>query len=79
VNPFNIASESYHDVQERSDLIFERLFRVDASRSRARGGSGLGLALCRSIAHMHQGTIRASSSTLGGLRIDVMSPVGRPA
>jgi len=54
--------------------LFERLFRVEASRNRALGGRGLGLALCRSIVEMHGGDIRASASALGGLRIVVRLP-----
>jgi two-component system sensor histidine kinase BaeS len=58
--------------------LFERLFRVESSRSRALGGSGLGLALCRSIVEMHGGDIRASASPLGGLRIVVRLPRADP-
>jgi two-component system sensor histidine kinase BaeS len=54
--------------------LFERLYRVDASRSRVRGGSGLGLAICQSIVTAHEGTITAQSSPLGGLRISVTLP-----
>ena len=54
--------------------LFERFFRVDASRSRANGGAGLGLALCRSIADAHGGDIRADHSPLGGLRVRVTLP-----
>jgi two-component system sensor histidine kinase BaeS len=54
--------------------LFERFFRVDASRSRANGGAGLGLALCRSIADAHGGDIRAEHSPLGGLRVRVTLP-----
>jgi two-component system sensor histidine kinase BaeS len=54
--------------------LFERFFRVDASRSRANGGAGLGLALCRSIADAHGGDIRAEHSPLGGLRVRVVLP-----
>jgi two-component system sensor histidine kinase BaeS len=54
--------------------LFERFFRVDASRTRANGGAGLGLALCRSIADAHGGDIRAEHSPLGGLRVRVTLP-----
>jgi signal transduction histidine kinase len=49
--------------------IFERFYRVDAARARDGvndGGAGLGLALARWIAHVHDGEIRlATSSRLG--------------
>lgn len=51
--------------------LFDRLFRVDASRSRQSGGAGLGLALCRHIVNEHGGTIEALRSPLGGLWIAV--------
>jgi two-component system sensor histidine kinase BaeS len=52
----------------------ERLFRVDGSRSRAGGGSGLGLAIARAIVDAHGGTLAASASPLGGLRIEIRFP-----
>ena len=55
--------------------VFEPLFRADAARSRRNGGSGLGLAICAAIAQAHGGTIRASLSPLGGLRVDVTLPM----
>ncbi|HLX23353.1 MAG TPA: ATP-binding protein [Usitatibacter sp.] len=54
--------------------IFERLYRVEGSRSRDRGGSGLGLAICQSIAQAHGGTIEAHASKLGGLWIELRLP-----
>jgi len=54
--------------------LFERFYRVEGSRSRSSGGSGLGLSICRSIVEAHQGSIRAQSSSLGGLRIQVTLP-----
>ncbi len=54
--------------------LFERFFRVEASRNRASGGAGLGLAICRRIVDAHQGTIGASASPLGGLRMTVVLP-----
>ena len=52
----------------------ERLFRVEGSRSRAGGGSGLGLAIAHAIVQAHGGTLTASASPLGGLRIELSFP-----
>jgi two-component system sensor histidine kinase BaeS len=55
--------------------LFDRLYRVESSRSRLHGGSGLGLAICRSIVQAHGGGISAAPSDLGGLAIRVEWPV----
>ncbi|MEZ5536488.1 MAG: ATP-binding protein [Thiolinea sp.] len=55
--------------------LFDRLFRVDKSRSRVLGGSGLGLSICRNIVMMHNGRIEADHSGLGGLLIRVYLPL----
>lgn len=55
--------------------IFERLFRLESSRNRERGGAGLGLALSQSIVQAHGGRIEAMPSALGGLRLQVWLPV----
>lgn len=54
--------------------LFERFVRADASRSRATGGAGLGLAICRNIVEAHGGTITATSAPLGGLLISIRLP-----
>ena len=56
------------------DKLFEHLYRVDSSRNRNTGGSGIGLALCKNIVRAHQGEITASASKLGGLMIKITIP-----
>jgi len=55
--------------------LFDRLYRVDSSRSRARGGSGLGLAICKTIVEAHGGTIRAQNAVSGGLQVEITLPL----
>jgi len=43
------------------ELIFDRFFRIDKARTRDRGGSGLGLAVARSLVRAHGGTIDVQS------------------
>jgi two-component system sensor histidine kinase BaeS len=57
--------------------LFERFYRVDASRNRQSGGAGLGLAICKSIVEAHGGTITARESPLGGLWIRVALPTAK--
>lgn len=49
--------------------LFERLYRVDKSRSRALGGAGLGLAICHNIVTAHEGKMSAYHAKTGGLGI----------
>lgn len=55
--------------------LFEHLYRVDNSRNRKTGGSGLGLSICRHIVQGHQGDIYAEKSLLGGLAIIIKLPI----
>lgn len=56
--------------------LFDRFFRVESSRSRTMGGSGLGLAICLNNMQMLGGTIEASHSAMGGLKIELSLPAG---
>ena len=55
--------------------LFERLYRVEGSRSREHGGAGLGLAIVANIVSAHGGGIEVAASALGGLRICVSLPL----
>lgn len=56
------------------EKLFQRFYRVEESRNKAYGGSGLGLALCKGIVEHHQGTIKASESNFGGLCLTIILP-----
>ena len=57
---------------EHLPLIFDRFYKVDASR-RAAGGSGLGLSIVRAIVERHGGTVTAHNE--GGAVFDVLLPL----
>ena len=59
--------------------VFERFHRSERSRDRARGGSGLGLGIARSIVARHGGRIWVEDSELGGARVRFELPGFRPA
>jgi heavy metal sensor kinase len=62
------------------DRIFDRFFRADASRTRATGGSGIGLAIVREVAHAHGGRAVVAPRPGGGSTFTIAIPVGpRPA
>ncbi len=54
--------------------IFEPFYRVDPSRSRASGGTGMGLAVVKLLVQVHGGSVRAENRPSGGSRFIVQLP-----
>nr|MDK8534016.1 HAMP domain-containing sensor histidine kinase [Gleimia europaea] len=57
------------------DRVFERFFRTDVSRSRASGGSGLGLSIIASILALHSGQATLDKTEGGGLTVRLVLPL----
>jgi len=57
--------------------IFERFYRVDKSRARATGGSGLGLTIAKRLVEAHSGKIEAQSELGKGSRFAFTLPVAK--
>jgi two-component system OmpR family sensor kinase len=55
--------------------VFERFFRADPSRSRASGGSGLGLSIVAAIAEAHGGSVEVESPPAGGAVFRILLPL----
>ena len=51
--------------EEQRERVFERFYRADPSRSRALGGSGIGLAIAKALVEVMGGRIRATSEGSG--------------
>jgi two-component system OmpR family sensor kinase len=55
--------------------VFERFWRADASRNRAEGGAGLGLAIVSALVARHGGTVEVDDTPGGGATFRVRLPV----
>lgn len=60
-----------HEYQQ----IFRPFYRTDQARARTTGGTGLGLSIVANAVEQHQGSVTASKSPLGGLRITILLPL----
>ena len=61
------------------ERVFERFYRADKSRSRASGGSGLGLSIARSLARAHGGDLTAHNHPEGGAVFSLQLPAAPEA
>ena len=59
-------------------MVIDRIYRVDAARSPAEGGAGLGLAICRELVQAHGGRIWAERRPAGGSSFVVELPAAQP-
>ena len=57
------------------ESVFQPFFRVDKSRSREKGGVGLGLSLVWEIVHLHGGDVRVRESGETGTVIEMTLPI----
>jgi signal transduction histidine kinase len=60
---------------EDLDLVFERFYRVDPSRARSTGGTGLGLTIAKQLIEAHGGSIGVESSVGLGSRFFFRLPL----
>jgi signal transduction histidine kinase len=60
--------------KEDQERIFERFFKADRSRTRAKDGNGLGLAIAGKIVRLHRGTIKVKSAPGEGAVFTVTLP-----
>jgi signal transduction histidine kinase len=56
------------------DRVFERFVRLDASRERSSGGSGLGLSIVQEVVRAHGGSVRITDAVPHGCRVEIHLP-----
>ncbi|WP_081861708.1 cell wall metabolism sensor histidine kinase WalK [Cellulomonas sp. HZM] len=60
---------------EHATRVFERFYRVDPSRGRSSGGSGLGMAIVAAIVEAHGGAVDLFATSGGGTTVRVAVPL----
>ncbi len=61
--------------EESLPYIFERFYRVDSSRTRESGGSGIGLTIVKQLVEAHKGTIKVESELNVGSTFTIILPI----
>jgi two-component system, OmpR family, phosphate regulon sensor histidine kinase PhoR len=72
---FRIIDTGIGIAEEDQAHVFERFFKADTSRDRAKGGNGLGLAIAHKIVDLHHGTISVDSALGAGATFSVCLPI----
>ncbi len=76
---FQVADTGIGIAPEHLPHLFERFYRVDKARSRALGGSGIGLTIAKAIVESHDGKIWAiSAGPEQGATFSFTLPIARP-
>ena len=63
--------------EAQMERVFDPFYRLETSRSRETGGSGLGLTIARNVAHKHGGTLTLRNKPGGGLECLLVLPIKR--
>jgi signal transduction histidine kinase len=60
-----------------AEMVFRPFRRLEGSRNRETGGTGLGLTIARTVAREHGGEVALMNRAEGGLRAEIVLPCGR--
>ena len=74
-----VADTGIGIAKEEQERIFERFYRVDASRSAENGGTGLGLSIVKHGAALHNGKVSLKSILGGGTTMTICIPMMKNA
>jgi two-component system OmpR family sensor kinase len=75
VGQLTVADQGPGMTAEQASRVFERFYRTDGARTRARGGAGLGLAIAASLAAAHGGEITVDTAPGCGAAFHVRLPL----
>lgn len=70
----SVADTGIGIAEDDLPFIFERFYRVDKSRNRLTGGSGIGLTIVKAIVEAHRGKINVESELGKGSVFEIMLP-----
>ena len=73
----NVKDTGIGIAPEHIGRLFERFYRVDASRSREIGATGLGLSIVKHLAALYGGTVSVESVPEKGSTFTVTLPIAK--